>query len=113
MSVTPGFKERLLDAMRAAGLKSAEDLATAIHIPLQRAQTLLETDLGVDVDAVTLFRICDITQFSGRWLLRAELPPSIRIVATPDEHWILDKYRAMSDREREIIHHAIKNLAES
>jgi hypothetical protein len=112
MSVKPGFKDRLLDAMRANGLETAEDLSSAIHVPLEKAKRLLETDLAVDVDCVTLFRICDRTQFSGRWLIRAELPPTIRIVVSPDDKWWLDSVHALSEADLGILSAALQAMLE-
>lgn len=100
MTVKKGFHTRLRDALRASGLETEEDSAHALGITRRKIRRLLKMDLAWNVDAPTLFRICDVTGFSGRWLVRAELPVSVRIPVNDDENWLLRRYRALCDEDR-------------
>lgn len=96
----PGFDERLRDAMHANGLHTAADLSAAITIPIPTAKQLMRASTPI-VDAVTLFRICDRTQYSGRWLINGTLPPTIRIAADPDEKRLLQYLREIHEDRRD------------
>ena len=100
LNVAPGFNARLKDAMTANGLRSAQDLAEAVGISLPSATHLMRSSSPV-VDAVTLFRICDRTQYSGRWLINATLPTTIRIAADPDEKRLLQYLREIPEERRD------------
>lgn len=105
-----GFNRRLLDALEANGLPpTAETLAQIAHVTLSVAQLMLG-DKPYPVDAITLFRIADRLRFSSRWLVFGTGSPIMRKHLSPDEDWMIDRYRAMSPSERAVIHHAIKNL---
>lgn len=103
MTATKGFSSRLKAALRSSGLETEDDIAHAIGITRKKARRLLATDLAWNVDAPTLFRICDVTGFSGRWLVRAELPVSVRIAVDDDENCLLGRYRALCDEDRQAI----------
>jgi hypothetical protein len=110
MKAQPGFHCRLRVAMGTNGMKTAEDLAKATKLSRAKAYRLLAVNEATRIDALTLFRIADATQFSSRWLLSGVGTPSIRMATTPDEQWMIDAYRRLSNDDRTIIRGALTQL---
>lgn len=104
MRCKSGFNRRLMDAMSASGIPiTPEHLAKIIHRPVEYAAHLLACDRATHVPAVVVFRFSDRTNYSGRWVLTGESPPTKRIAVTPDEKQLLECFRSLTDAGRDRI----------
>jgi hypothetical protein len=106
---TIGTSRRLHAALSATGL-TPQDLTTKHGIDPDSVRALLDEDL-LAVNALALLRLMDaLPGYSITWLFGGSGSPGAKQRLEPDEAWVVSVYKSLSERGREIVHHALKNL---
>jgi len=101
---------RIFVGMVAAGIATEAEFARRVGISPQAVQRWLYGRLN-RIDARALFRISDVIQLSGRWLVTGKGSPAMRRPVTPTQADILAQYERLSTGARNILRHCLADLS--
>ena len=100
---------RIHDGMIARGINSARDLAHRANVPHQTLHRWMHEEVRV-LDPIMLLRVVDTVGLSLTWILSGEGSPLKRLIVSPQETELVESFRSLTPKRREVVMRCISDL---